>query len=53
MGAPLARLQGRIAVNMLLGRLPNLGFADDDHRDNPPWRESMGLRSLSSLPLVF
>ena len=53
LGAPLARLQGRIAVNTLLGRLPNLGFADDDHRDNPPWRESMGLRSLSSLPLVF
>ena len=53
LGAPLARLEGQIAVAALLGRLPNLRLANEDHRDNPPWRASMGIRVLRSLPAVF
>ena len=53
LGAPLARLASQLALGALLERLPNLGFANNDHRDNPPWRESMGLRALRSLPVIF
>jgi len=53
LGAPLARLASQLALGALLERLPNLGFANNDHRDNPPWRKSMGLRALRSLPVIF
>jgi cytochrome P450 PksS len=49
LGAPLARLEGRIALGALLRRLPRLGLA---HPDRPPrWRRGMVFRGLEALPL--
>ena len=50
-GAPLARLEGQIAINTLLRRFPDLRLAV------PPQalrrRRSLGLRGLVSLPVEF
>jgi cytochrome P450 len=50
-GAPLARLEGQIAINTLLRRFPDLRL------DVPPHtlrrRPGLGLRGLVSLPLAF
>jgi pimeloyl-[acyl-carrier protein] synthase len=48
-GAPLARLEGRIALRALLDRLPNLALGTD----RLAWRENMGLRGLKALPVTF
>ena len=48
-GAPLARLEGAMAINTLLRRLPNLRLAAEDFE----WRENMSLRGLKSLPVRF
>ncbi len=48
-GAPLARLEGQIAFGALLGRLKNLELASEDFE----WRENLGLRGLSALPVRF
>ena len=50
-GAPLARLEGQIAINTLLRRMPDLhpSVATDSLR----WRPSMFLRGLESLPVSF
>jgi cytochrome P450 len=48
-GAPLARMEGRIAFRTLLDRLPNL--ARD--ADQVEWRENLGLRGLKALPIRF
>ncbi len=47
MGAPLARLEGRIALEMLLGGFPEIGLADE----RPRFRAGVVLRGLKSLPL--
>ncbi|HEX2573553.1 MAG TPA: cytochrome P450 [Polyangia bacterium] len=51
LGAPLARLEGDIALTTLLRRLPNLRLAV------PPetlrWRGNANLRGLCSLPVAF
>ncbi|HEX2573554.1 MAG TPA: cytochrome P450 [Polyangia bacterium] len=51
LGAPLARLEGHIAITTLLKRLPNLRLAV------PPetlrWRGNPHLRGLCSLPVTF
>jgi cytochrome P450 len=47
-GAPLARLEGQIAVETLLRRLPNLRFAGKVERET-----SLVLRGIKSLPLTF
>jgi cytochrome P450 len=51
LGAPLARLEGEIAINTLLRRLPDLhlSVAPESLR----WRPSMVLRGLESLPVSF
>ena len=49
LGASLARMEGRVALNALLQRFPDLGLAVD--RDALDWRMSSGLRGLKSLPL--
>jgi cytochrome P450 PksS len=51
LGAPLARLEGQIAISTLLRRLPNLRLAvAADHLE---WRSGMLLRGLSRLPVAF
>lgn len=51
LGAPLARLEGNIAITTLLKRFPNLRLAV------PPetlrWRGNVNLRGLCSLPVAF
>ncbi|MGI8917361.1 MAG: cytochrome P450 family protein [Pyrinomonadaceae bacterium] len=51
LGAPLARLEGEIAINTLLRRMPDLhlSVATESLR----WRPSMVLRGLESLPVWF
>jgi len=48
-GAPLARIEGQIAFATLLRRLKNLELASEDFI----WRENLGLRGLSALPVRF
>jgi hypothetical protein len=49
LGAPLARMEGQIAINTLLKRLPKLALATD----TPQFRQSLTLRGLQSLPVSF
>ena len=49
LGAPLARVEGQIAINTLVQRLPRLALATD----RPEHRESLTLRGLKSLPVTF
>ena len=51
LGAPLARLEGKIAFTTLLHRMPNLRL--NIPRDEVQWRGSMSLRGLLSLPVAF
>ena len=46
-GAQLARLEGEIAINTLLRRLPNLRI---DDLEDPDWRQTFVLRGLNKLP---
>ena len=48
-GAPLARMEGQIAFSTLLRRLPN------PYLEPGPlaWRQNLGLRGLTALPLAF
>lgn len=48
LGAPLARLEGQIALRALIERFPNIGLAT---ADAPPWKDSVILRGIESLPL--
>jgi len=49
LGAPLARMEGQIAINTLLARLPRLTLATDQ----PRFRQSLTLRGLEALPVSF
>jgi len=49
LGAPLARLEGQIAIGRLLDRFPNLTLAAD--LDDLRWRNSSLMRGLESLPV--
>ncbi|WP_079145900.1 cytochrome P450 [Streptomyces lydicus] len=46
LGAPLARLETRIALRMLLERAPRVSLAGE-----PEWKDHITLRGLRSLPL--
>ncbi len=48
LGAPLARLEGQIAIGALFRRLPRLALATDD----VTWRDNFTLRGLTALPLT-
>jgi pimeloyl-[acyl-carrier protein] synthase len=48
-GAPLARLEAEIAFATLLRRLPDLQLTEEPL----VWRENLGLRGLTSLPLTY
>jgi len=49
-GAALARLEGQIAFEAILRRLPNLTL---DTTTPLVWRENLGLRGLKALPISF
>ncbi len=51
LGAPLARLEGRIAVGALLQRLPSLRLAVDERELR--WRSHPIMRGLQHLPVVW
>ena len=51
LGAPLARLEGQIAIGTLLRRLPHLRLASEP--DQLTWNRSISLRGLTSLPVTF
>ena len=48
-GAPLARLEGQIALSTILRRLRNLALDTSEL----VWRTNMGFRGLESLPVTF
>ncbi|HEY2993495.1 MAG TPA: cytochrome P450 [Methylomirabilota bacterium] len=48
-GAPLARIEGQIAFSTMLRRLPNLKLEPG----RLVWRENLGLRGLTALPVAF
>jgi hypothetical protein len=48
-GAPLARLEGQIAINTILHRLPRLQLTNE----TATWLENMAFRGLKSLPVIF
>ena len=47
LGAPLARLEGQVALGALIERYPNLRLATD----SPEWGDNIILRGLKSLPV--
>jgi cytochrome P450 PksS len=49
LGAPLARLEARLAFGALLARMPQLRLACDE----PRWRPHPVLRGLEALPVRF
>jgi pimeloyl-[acyl-carrier protein] synthase len=49
-GAALARLEGQIAFERILSRLPNLTL---DTQVPLQWRQNLGLRGLCALPVFF
>src|SRR5439155_15385104 len=49
LGAPLARVEGQIAIDTLVRRLPKLELVTDE----PEYRQSLTLRGLKTLPVKF
>jgi pimeloyl-[acyl-carrier protein] synthase len=49
LGAPLARVEGQIAINTLLRRLPTLTLVTE----KPEYRQSLTLRGLTALHVAF
>ena len=49
LGAPLARVEGQLALGALMQRMPKLRLAGPDLQ----WRESSTLRGLKALPVEF
>jgi cytochrome P450 len=49
LGAPLARVEGQIAINTLVRRLPRLALVSD----TVEYRQSLTLRGLKELPVKF
>ncbi len=51
LGAPLARLEGRVAIGSLIHRFPNLRLAVPPEQLR--WRPGVNLRSLRALPVAL
>ena len=49
LGAPLARVEGQVAISTLLRRMPNLRLTDEPLE----WRETVTLRGIKALPVTF
>jgi pimeloyl-[acyl-carrier protein] synthase len=52
LGAPLARLEGQVAIETLLRRFPTARLSDDPAQA-PEWRETISFRGLRSLWLTL
>jgi hypothetical protein len=48
-GAPLARVEGQIAIGTLVRRFPYIALGTDQ----PRYKEQLTLRGLESLPVTF
>ena len=48
-GAPLARIEGQLALEAIVRRLPDLSLEPGPLT----WRDNLGLRGLTSLPVTF
>jgi pimeloyl-[acyl-carrier protein] synthase len=48
-GAPLARIEGQVAFESVLRRMPNLALGPEPLK----WRDNLGLRGLTALPVTF
>jgi cytochrome P450 len=48
-GAPLARIEGQVAISQLFARFPNLRLASDKP---PEWRAVAGVRGLARLDVL-
>lgn len=48
-GATLTRIEGEIAINALIQKLPELTLSQDKHE----WRNKVAFRSLKALPVTF
>jgi cytochrome P450 len=51
LGAPLAKLEGEIAINSLLRRMPNLHLKTE--QSELEWRSGMIIRGVKEVPLLF
>jgi cytochrome P450 PksS len=51
LGAPLARLEGQVAMPILLDRLPNMRLAVPEEKLR--WRSSILVRGLEALPVTY
>jgi cytochrome P450 len=51
LGAPLARLEGQVAIGSLLRRFPDLTLAVDP--EELRWRQTVLVRGLHELPVTF
>lgn len=51
LGAPLARMEGQIAINTLLRRMPNLRLKGSP--ESLTWHPGLVLRGLEGLPVEF
>jgi cytochrome P450 PksS len=51
LGAPLARIEGAIAINALLQRFPNLELAVQP--DDLEWNDSILLHGMKAMPVAF
>ncbi|MEL7433531.1 MAG: cytochrome P450 [Chloroflexota bacterium] len=49
LGAPLARLEGAVVINVLLARLPEMRLKDD----TVVWGHDVAIRRLDRLPVIF
>ena len=49
LGAPLARLEGQIAIGLLLQQCPGLRLLDS----TPQWRDTIGFRGLQHLDVIW
>src|SRR5262249_59269229 len=48
-GAPLARIEGQVAFEAMLRRMPNLHLTPEPIK----WRDNLGLRGLTALPITY
>jgi len=49
LGAPLARLEGQVAIGLLLQQFPGLRLLDP----SPQWRDTIGFRGLQRLDVIW